>query len=170
MKLRASDRLRAVTIQPGAYLDVDGAQDLVLVQKQFDRRHKFVGRNKDGLDFCWVKDTLACVDSGRVVGFIELRPGIEVLEVDGHDLKVRGIQSMFLDRAYRGRGLILGMHQYLITQFNLLSDDVYTPEGFKVWEQLKKAGHCVECVPISCHAYPNDWEDEYNVLLVRKGQ
>lgn len=172
IKIEAVKRLKAVQIIPDVYSDARGLQDLANVQKLFNSNRRKIGVDKRGFTFWWVgsgQNTLVCSKDREVLGFIDLRRRPETIEVDGRDLRVRAVNVMFLHPDYRSLGLILGMHQYLITQVNLLSDDTYSPEGLKVWHKLKALGHKVEVIDASGDDSKN-WESWHTILLIRRNQ
>lgn len=177
MKINAAARLKAVQVIPNVYPEYQGQSDIAAIQSEFARSRRRIGNDNRGFAFWWVgrgENTLVCVDrrTRKVAGFIDLRNGFEDVEVDGKDIKCRAINAMYLDHGYRGKGLILGMHQYLITQFNLISDDMYSPEGLQVWKQLQKIGHHIEVVDdrMKNKNPQTSWTDRYTRLLIRKGR
>jgi ribosomal protein S18 acetylase RimI-like enzyme len=175
VQVNAAQRLLAVNVSPKAYPENVARQDLELVQDLFNRKRKRIGTDRNGLVFWWcgLNDLVCSTRRGQVVGFVALRPGIDTIDVGDEVVKGRSIRNMYLLPEYRGRGVILGMHQYLITQFNLISDDVYTPDGLNVWKQLKKTGHKVEVTDIYSHGRGKPsvkWDSPHTVLFVRRNQ
>lgn len=175
VQINAAFRLLAVDVNPKAYPENTAREDLDLVQELFDRKRTRIGKDRNGLVFWWCgKNDLVCsTRTGTVVGFVTLRPGLDVIDVGAEEIRGRSVRNMYLLPEYRGKGIILGMHQYLITQFNLISDDVYTPEGLNVWKQLKKTGYKVEVVDIYSHGRGKPktrWDDPHTILLIRRGK
>lgn len=172
MKIEARRRLHAVTVKPDAYPDAQGIEDLAALQKLFARSQRRIGKDSRGHVFWWVgtgQRYLVCTSNDQAVAYIELLDRTNTVYTYPGSVKGRSVSVMFTHPDYRGKGLMLGMHQYLITQFNLVSDDVYSPEGLKLWKHLQKLGHNVEV----SDGYPNNeksWTKPGVRLFIRRGQ
>lgn len=172
MKIQATKRLQAVIIKPGAYPNAQGVEDIEDLQDLFKRSRKRIAKDKNGFVFWWVgrnENILVCTDKGKVVAFIELLPRASSALINKEMVNGRSISVTFTDPEYRGRGLMLGMHQYLVTRFNLISDDVYSPEGLSIWKHLKKMGHTIE-VTDGFPQKESSWTKNGARLLIRRGR
>lgn len=170
MKIEAMNRIKAVQVKTNVYPDSMGLRDLEELTKALSRRTAVnVGTNKDGISFWWLGDrTLFCTDGTQAVGFLEFNHGNVDVEFKERSYPCKQVSAAFTHPAYRGRGLILGMHQYVATRFNLLSDGLYSPEGLKIWKALKKIGHKIEVV--NDRSKTKSWKDRDTLLLIRRGQ
>lgn len=175
MKIEAASRLMAVRIaREGAYSDAQGLEDLENLTWVLNKKPKiFIGKNKNDFSFWWVKNQqfLVCVKDEKACGFIEFYRGLKTVYVDNDTKPIRGMQISvtFMAPDYRGKGLMLGMHQYLITQTNLISDDTYTPQGLTIWKQLKKMGHTIEVIDGNTQT-EKSWTEPRTLMLIRRGQ
>lgn len=173
MKIEAAQRLTAVRLaRAEAYTDAQGLSDLAGLQKVFDSKLPkiLIGKNTAGFSFWWLRNKLfiACVKDGEVCGFIALykKPKTVLTDTD-ETLKGVQISLTFMAPAYRGKGLMLGMHQYLATEYNLISDDVYTPQGLMLWKQLKKLGLTIEVINGDSQS-EKSWTEPRSLMLIRK--
>lgn len=141
MKIEASRRLNATLIIPNA----DFGTNLKRLTDgiDYERRNnpkawKLLG-SKDGLSFYredGAKSTmLACVEisSNLTIGYIRLE--YQQISVNAKKM-IACVPTAYMYPSYQGRGLILGMYQYALTQFNLLQDKEQTKAGNKMWIRL----------------------------------
>lgn len=173
MRINAATRLHAVIIKPNAYPDAQGLEDLEALQELFARGRRRIAKDKNGFVFWWVgkgdRNLVCTTGKGVPIAYIELNQRVDTVYTYPGSVKGRSINVTFTHPDYRGKGLMLGMHQYLTTQFNLISDDVYSPEGLKVWRHLKKLGHKIEVTD----GAPNNeksWTKPGVRLFIRRNQ
>lgn len=175
MKINAATRLTAVDLAPqSVFTDTDGDWMLAKLQKRFNTKKTRIGKDRNGLVFWWVTPKyLVCTDKDKVVAYISFYSSPKKMAVENEKgrLNVRQISTTYVDPPYRGKGLVLGMHQYLVTQSSLLSDDIYTPQGIAVWHRLKQMGYKIETVQVGggrIYVDPSlKWSDRDALLLIR---
>lgn len=147
MKINAVRRLLAVTVDSRPYYGNQGLRvlgNLSFAYSQNPKRFKLLGRDASGLSFLSAtverKPFLVCMvgsgDDFDFVGSLRLIP--TKVRVEGRSVKANVPQS-FLRKEYRGKGIMLGMYQWALTQGSLISELEQTPDSHAVWQRLSKS-------------------------------
>lgn len=164
--VNAARRIKASTIVKEGYTEKQGAQELARLTAYFKdypslcqslgvkgdmHFYKFRGSKYGGYD-------IVCMVNDQAVGSVHLSVrNIELKE--GSTLK--GMLCMepssFISLPYRGKGIVFGMYQWAISQYNLIGDERQTRASFNLWKRLAKM------YPFKVLTRTHQYRDEYRV-------
>src|SRR5471030_200780 len=177
MRLEAALRLRSVRIVKEGYSDSMGRSvlgDMTDVFAEKPDAFKTLGQ-RNGIHFR-VYDfktgihkgiNLICFRDSTAVGSLHITP--KRIWLDDKTLQV-GTASSYLIPDMRGRGVMLGMYEWAITVFNLISDSRQSRMSHNLWKRLGTQYNVKTIRQVKGGAYETSpgakWTDPEVLLLI----
>lgn len=147
LAINAVRRIKASTIVKDGYTEKQGAQELERLTaylKEYPSScqhlgvkgdmhfYKFTGSRYGGAD-------VVCVVNDQAVGTVHLSIRRIEIEADGKTEELVCVEpSSFISLPYRGKGIVFGMYQWVIGNYNLIADERQTRASFNLWKRLAK--------------------------------